>query len=150
MGEIASIQPREALPESASDPRVRQTLTLIKTLIASLPPADKDRFLQELTATIRPLTAPWAGEVLGAIVRLLPQQSNWTVAELKKKVDEEGVTASPKDVYNAMTYLARKGRIRRVGYGRYLVDGMMMATSDDFGGETAPHEDAYRTDRGTE
>ncbi|MBS0247396.1 MAG: hypothetical protein JSR61_12310 [Proteobacteria bacterium] len=94
--------------------------------------------------------APRAGEVLGTIIRLLPKQKAWSVAELKQHVDQAGVQATDKEIYNAVGYLTRKGRVRRVAYGRYLVDGMLVETADDFGGESSRHEDAYRVDRSSE
>ena len=78
-------------------------------------------------------------------MRLLPLQKSWTVEQLKQSIDEQGVSATPKEVYNAVAYLTRRGRITRVGYGRYLVDGMEVVTSDDLGGTSARHEDEYRT-----
>jgi predicted transcriptional regulator of viral defense system len=81
------------------------------------------------------MSGPRAGEVLGAIVRLLPQRESWTVAELKQTIDERGIPATPREVYNAVSYLARKGHIRRVGYGRYLIDGVPVVTADHLGGQ---------------
>jgi hypothetical protein len=125
-------------PDSVHDTdraRVEKTLDLVRTLLASLPEADRARFLRELTATIRPMSGPRAGEVLGAIVRLLPQRESWTVAELKQTIDERGIAATPREVYNAVSYLARKRHIRRIGYGRYLIDGVPVVTADQLGGQ---------------
>ena len=130
--------------ESAPDPdrlRVEKTLELIETLLSSLPKADRARFVRSLTATIKPMSGPRAGEVLGEIVRLLPQRQSWTVAELKQTIDERGITASPKEVYNAVSYLTRKGHIRRVGYGRYLIDGVPVVTADHLGGQPSITEE---------
>ena len=121
--------------QDAGQERVAKTLDLIRTLVASLPDPDKARFLRELTATIAPMSGARAGEVLGAIVRLLPQRPTWTVADLKRSIDERGISATPKEVYNAMSYLTRKGHIRRVGYGRYLIDGVPVVTADHLGGQ---------------
>jgi len=127
---------------SASDrDRVVKTLDLIRALLASLPDADRARFLHELTATIKPMSGPRAGEVLGAIVRLLPQRQSWTVAELKQTIDERGITATPREVYNAVSYLTRKGHIRRIGYGRYLIDGVPVVTADHLGGQPSITEE---------
>lgn len=145
---VAFIEPSNA--DSASDARSQQTLALIHTLIRSLPPAEQDRLRREFVGKMRTMAAPRAGEVLGTIVRLLPKQKAWSVAELRQRIDEVGVAATDKEIYNAVGYLARKGRVRRIAYGRYLVDGMLLQTADDFGGENARHEDAYRVDRSTE
>jgi hypothetical protein len=130
-----------------SDPHVQQLRATIKTMIGWLPPAEREQFLREISATLRPATNPKAGDVLATIVQLLPKQKTWTVAELKQRIDDRGVAATPKEVYNAVGYLARRGRITRVGYGRYLADGMEVVTSDDLGGASARHEDEYRTNR---
>jgi hypothetical protein len=81
------------------------------------------------------MSGPRAGEVLGAIVHLFPQRESWSVAELKQTIDDKGIMATPKEVYNAVSYLARKGHIRRVGYGRYLIDGIPVVTTEDMGGQ---------------
>ena len=116
-------------------------------LLSTLSPDVQDRVLTEWLAELRPISTPRAGDVLGTIVRLLPRQKDWTVDDLKKRIVEAGVGASSKEVYNAVGYLTRKGHIRRVGYGRYVVDGMEVITSDDFGGPNTRHEDAYRVNR---
>ncbi len=86
--------------------------------------------------------------MLGTIVRLLPERRDWTVEELKQEIDQQQVEASKKEVYNALGYLTRTGRIQRVGYGRYVVDGAELTTIDDLGLPSTRHEDEYRTDRG--
>lgn len=137
----------DAATRAEADPRVDQLRETIRTMIGWLPLEERDQFLRELSASIRPATNPKAGDVLATIVQLLPKQKTWTVAELKRQVDDRGVTATAKEVYNAVGYLARRGRITRVAYGRYLVDGMEIVTSDDLGGASARHEDEYRTNR---
>ena len=82
--------------DDTGDARVEQTLALIKTLVGSLPPRDRHQFLRDIADAVRPLSAPRAGEVLGAIVHILPQRKLWSVADLKKQIDEQGVSASAK------------------------------------------------------
>ncbi len=79
--------------------------------------------------------------MLGTIVRLLPDREEWTVADFKHEVASEGVEATTKEIYNALGYLTRKGHIRRVGYGRYLIDGGILITAEDLGGEPGRYED---------
>jgi len=88
--------------------RVEQTLVLVRTLIETLPPRAKEQFLQEIL-----LAAPH-GEVLRKVVQFLSTRKDFTIAELKQQI-----SASPKEIYNAVGYLTRKQHIRRVGYGRY-------------------------------
>jgi hypothetical protein len=105
----------------------------IKLLLSALPPAEQDRLLQEIIDAIRPIPAPRAGEVLGAIVRFLPRRRQWTVDDIKREVAALSIEAAPKEIYNSMGYLVRKGRVKRIGYGRYLVDGAELRSLDDLG-----------------
>lgn len=122
-------------------------LSAVRTLIGGLSHEERERLLSELTELLRPIPAPRAGDVLNAVVRLLPRRRDWTVEDLKKDIKARGIEASPKELYNAMGYLVRRGRIRRVGYGRYSVDGAELVTSDDLGGSSIRHEDEYRTNK---
>jgi hypothetical protein len=148
---MSKLGPIPASPQAASsasfDPRSENILSAVRTLIRGLSPAEQEGLLSELTEILRPIPAPRAGDVLSAVVRLLPKQRAWTVEDLKKDIKARGVEASPKEVYNALGYLVRKGRVRRVGYGRYIVDGIELVTSDDLGGASTRHEDEYRTNR---
>ncbi len=118
----------------------------IKALLKLLPPQERERVLREITETLRPFPAAKAEKVMGTIVRLFPRDKSWTVEELKEKIAESGIDARPKEVYNAVGYLARKGHIHRIGYGRYIIDGVEIITPDDLGGPSSRHEDGYRLD----
>jgi len=87
------------------------------------------------------MCGPMRGAVLGAVVQLLPRRTEWTVDGLKQEIAARGVEASAKEVYNSLGYLTRKKRIRRVGYGRYLIDGALLETADDLGLDPARDED---------
>jgi hypothetical protein len=141
---------KEAAAHAAPVARAENVVSAIKTLIAGLPHSEQERVLTELDKLIRPIHAPRAGDVLSAVVRLLPTRRDWKVEDLRRSIEAEQVEAAPKEVYNALSYLARKGRVRRVGYGRYIVDGAEVATVDDLGLPSTRHEDEYRTDKGTD
>jgi hypothetical protein len=79
--------------------------------------------------------------LLGAIVHFLPRQTSWTVEAIKQEVASQGIPATAKEIYNSLGYLTRKKRIRRVGYGRYLVEGGLLETADDLGLEPARDEE---------
>ena len=138
-------KPSDSQPLGA-DVSAQSVFDAIKTLVSGLSPDDRSRLLREITEIVVPIPAPRAGEVLGAIIRLLPSRKAWTIEELKQCVAERGVEAEAKEVYNAVGYLARKGHIRRVGYGRYVVDGVEVVTSEDLGGPSSRNEDGYRID----
>jgi hypothetical protein len=127
--------------EHQLDPRSAAILSTVRTLVAALSPAEQEQVFRQLTEMIRPIATPRAGDVLGSIVRLLPRRPDWTVSALKDTMEAEGIEATPKEIYNAISYLNRKGHIRRLGYGRYVVDGVEVVTADDLGGERDRHED---------
>jgi hypothetical protein len=136
-----------AFSSGSEDSRSDQFAEAIRVLLSPLSAQERDHVLRKVTEKLRPIPAPRAGEVLEAIVLALPQRRDWTVEELRETVQQHGVEASRKEVYNAIGYLTRKKHMRRIGYGRYVVDGTEIVTSDDLGGESSRHEDAYRVDR---
>jgi hypothetical protein len=81
------------------------------------------------------------GPIYDNIVQFLPKQREWDIRQAKAELDSRGVQAEKKDVQNVFGYLARDGRVRRVGRGRYLVNGTLLITSDDLGGEPTRCED---------
>ena len=133
--------PRESPSVASVDPRDGKLIDAIKLLLSTLPRDEQLRVLQELTREVQPISAPRAGGVLGTIVRWIPPKRQWTVEDAKRGVAEQGVSASPKEVHNAIAYLTRKRRIRRISYGLYMVDDEAVVTSDNLGGGPPPMED---------
>jgi len=127
--------------DAATDPRSREIAEEIAALLRTLSEPEQDRVLRMVTGAIRPIETPRAGEVLGTVVRLMKGGSQLTVDTVKRGVASEGVEATSKEIYNALGYLTRKGHVKRIGYGRYVVDGVGIVTSDDLGGEPARYED---------
>ncbi len=150
MSKIAPFPPRTSQPRSLTpdDQGFDALMGGIKAFVSLLSLDQQDRLLREVTEMIRPIPTTRAGEVLDMIARLLPERRDWTVSDVKQSVLKEGVNASSKEIYNALGYLNRKGHIRRVGYGRYVVDGVEVVTADDLGGENSRNEDCYREPRG--
>jgi hypothetical protein len=133
-----------SLVAAPDDPAVSQSEAIekaIKVLLNSLSPSEQEHVLQNITDASCLIPAPRAGEVLGTVVRLLPRKSEWTVEDIKHQIEAEGVKAGAKEVYNALGYLTRKGHVRRIGYGRYVIDGVVMTTTEDLGGEPARYDD---------
>jgi hypothetical protein len=127
--------------KAAAEQRAKSLASAIRTLIAELPAAEQEQLFAELRKKLRPISAPQAGDVLGAVVRLFPRQAEWTVEKLKEEVRQQGVPANDKQVYNAIGYLRRKGKIERVGHGRYMVEGALFETAEDLGiGPPTRHE----------
>lgn len=134
--------PRQ-VPQTANasmDAREESIVSTIRVLVNELPPEAQERVLTEIKEMIRPVSAPRGGEVLATIVRLFRKGDKWTVEGLKQAISERGVEASAREIYNALGYLTRKKKIQRVGYGRYIVDGVGVVTADDLGGAPSRHE----------
>jgi hypothetical protein len=142
---MSELQRKSLGPDKASVPEqhVDSVLVATKTLLAALPPDEQQRVLAELRKLFRPAGTPLrsgASDVLAQIVRLLPEKRTWTVEQIKQRVEASGVSAEPKAIYNALTYLKRRNDIVHHGYGRYSVDGNYFVTSEEAGGVPTPHE----------
>lgn len=129
-----------AAEEAQSDALAEKRFAAIAELIRTLKPEDQQRLARELNDMLGASMRP-PGVVLSLVRKLLPQQPEWTVAELKKNVDQHGLNASAKELYNVLGYLTRKRQVTRIAYGRYLVGGYPVETADDLGGERGRHED---------
>jgi hypothetical protein len=141
MPEVAEIVPTlDPKADAQLKTRHQTIISTIKVLFGELPFAEQRRLLAELTEILRPIPAPRAGDVLGVLIHLLPKRAGWTVHDLKEAVGQHGIEATPKEIYNALSYLTRKRKIQRTGYGRYAIEGMQVITSDDLGGPPSRHE----------
>lgn len=60
-----------------------------------------------------------ATPVTQAVAELLPQQAEWSVRALMAALTGMEVQARSKEVYNALGYLTRTRKARKLGYGRY-------------------------------
>jgi RNA polymerase III transcription factor (TF)IIIC subunit HTH domain len=137
----AVLPPTSGQDDAAERQRAQALATAVRTLIAELPAAEQERLLDELRKRLRPISVPQAGDVLETIVRLFPKRPEWTVENLREKVEQEGIAVNAKQVYNALGYLRRKGKIQRVGHGRYIVGGGLLETTEDLGvGPPTRHE----------
>ncbi|MGO7116265.1 hypothetical protein [Rhizobium leguminosarum] len=112
----------------------------------NVPQESREAILAAISEYVRPIPVERAGDVLGTVVRFVQRKQEVTVEDVKEAVREAGLDVAPKEVYNAIGYLTRKGHMRRVGYGRYIIDGVEFVTSDDFGGAPSRHEDGYKID----
>jgi hypothetical protein len=117
-----------------------QKVLLIRTLLHSLSAETRAALLKEFAAEAADTSGSPTG-VLATVIRLFPPNHPVTVAELRRAVEDHGLDAEPKEIYNAISYLSRTGALKRTGYGRYRTsDGMEISTTDDFGGELHRYE----------
>ena len=122
--------------DGEQDARSAGVIKAIWTLLDTLPPAERQRVQQQIADFSPPSAPKKGGDVLGVVLKLIPKRGDWLIEDLKKKVLERTEYTKPKEIYNAVGYLARRGYIRRISYGRYLTeDGQYFVTSDDCGGQ---------------
>ncbi len=102
------------------DAHAESIVNAVKALLAGLSPEQHER----VRAKIFPNnSSPRAGEVLGTILKLVPRDRPFTIDDVKKSVEAEGIQATAKAIYNSLGYLTRKHRITRIGHGRYMIEG---------------------------
>jgi hypothetical protein len=140
MADIVPLPKTEGTTEAVDANRQRY-VDAIRLLLSAVPPDEQERILDEIKEWTRSLSAPKAGRLLGTIMQFLPRRVSWTVEAIKQEVASQGIPATAKEIYNSLGYLTRKKRIRRVGYGRYLVEGGLLETADDLGLEPARDEE---------
>lgn len=62
-----------------------------------------------------------SGEVLGNVIRLLNKDParRWKIQEIQDNLKREGSQQDTKSIYNAVSYLAKIGRLQRISRGIY-------------------------------
>ena len=124
---------------AVSEERLSALKSLIKTTLSR---EEQELLVRYLSEIVGPVNQPRRGDVVSLIASIIPHRKDWTVGDIKQSViQEHGVPASSKEIYNAIGYLSHTGQLKRVAYGQYIFNGVMMTTSEDFGGETDRHED---------
>ena len=89
--------------------------------------------------------------MLRVMAATILQQRRWSAKEVRDAVLAKGIAATPKQVYNAIGYFRRKGYVRQIAYGHYVVEGIGagIVTPDDLGVEPRIEDDLKQT-RATE
>jgi hypothetical protein len=140
MVQLASINSADDHPADSplDDAHAESVISAIKALLAGLSPDQQER----VRAKIFPNnSSPRAGEVLGTILKLVPRDRPFTIEDVKKSVEAEGIQATAKAIYNSLGYLTRKHRITRIGHGRYIIDGAELTTLEEIEGAGPPTRD---------
>jgi hypothetical protein len=131
----------DAAGNALDDAHAESVVTAFKALLAGLSPEQQERVRAALFKSFPQNSTPRAGQVLGTILKLVPRDRAFTIDEVKKSIEAEGIQATVKAIYNALGYLTRKHKIQRIGHGRYSIGGMPVVTSDELGGEPSRDEE---------
>lgn len=103
--------------------RIAAYVGMLRGAINSIPLADRAEVFEQVS-DLAPAKPPQRGKaVLENVVELFKQKTEWRAADAVTELMTRGITDDPKKVYSALTYLSGMKVIRRLGYGRYLVEG---------------------------
>lgn len=108
-----------------ADVRVAELSILVRNLLGILQPEQRQKY--EVSA--RDLGAGEqqpvkVGPVYDNIVSLFSSHSNkkqWTANEVQAALASRNESIAPKSVYNVLNYMEKRGRLRRISRGRYLI-----------------------------
>lgn len=123
------------------DERDAAVMRAVLTLLDTLPEARRQLVLQKLSNSSKPVSTRKSSEVTGIVLKFIQNKKSWSVNEVKNEILQHHADTNPKDIYNTVNYLAKTGRIKRVGHGRYMIDGNLVVSSDAFGEEPFRNDD---------
>ncbi|MFC5554095.1 hypothetical protein [Methylobacterium iners] len=127
--------------DEQDDARDAAVMKAVLTLLDTLPEARRRSVLQRLSANSKPISGRKSGEVMGIVIDFIRDKRSWSVSEIKEEVLQHHSETNPKEIYNTINYLAKTGRIKRIGYGKYMVDGNLVISADQFSEEPFPNDD---------
>ena len=130
-----------AAPTDLDEERDAAVMKAVMTLLDTLPEARRQIVMQKLSSSAKPIAARKASDMMGIVLSFIKQKQSWSVSQIKKEILQQHSNTDPKEIYNTVNYLAKSGRIRRVGYGKYVIDGNLVVSSDALGENPFPNDD---------
>jgi hypothetical protein len=115
---------RARAEKDAAESRLSRFAETIQLFLANLPPDAQPEFLKRFQE-IRDGVQQRGGEVFNNVVALFKRdhRPEWTISAIQTELEKTGAAPEPKALSNAVLYLAKTGRLRRVGRGQYIVEG---------------------------
>ena len=107
-----------------ADARVAELTNLIRSLLAFLPKEQAVTYANAIRQqVIGEQRLSHAGPVHEKVVKLFAgsQKREWTTLAVQEALENQGAEADPKAVHNVLNYLNKKGRLRRISRGRYVI-----------------------------
>jgi hypothetical protein len=107
----------------AANARLNRFGETIQLLLAGLPELDRSELARKFDE-IRSGVQARGGEAFNNVVALFKRdnRAEWTARSILSELEKAGAAAEPKAVSNAVMYLTKIGRLRRVGRGQYIVE----------------------------
>jgi predicted transcriptional regulator of viral defense system len=113
--------------ESNAEKRTAVLIDLARNLIAILPPPERAVYSRRLSEMrIKPPSETRGTPTYDNVVALLAHSDvkPVNVVVVQNELNQRGVVADKKSVHNSLNYLARKGRLKRIARGHYIVRDM--------------------------
>lgn len=103
--------------------RLNRFVETIQIVLASLPTSARTEYGRRFEQVKNGL-APKGGDAFNNVIWLFQKEPErvWTTPEVKEALEEAGRPfANQKALSNAISYLERSGRLKRVGWGQYIL-----------------------------
>jgi hypothetical protein len=120
----------------AATSRLNRFAETIQLLLAGIPEPERSELTCKF-AEIQSGVQSRGGEVFNNVVALFKRdhRPEWTIPAIQSALERDGTPPEAKALSNAVLYLAKTGRLRRVGRGQYIVEesgaGIQMDGPDD-------------------
>ena len=121
----------------ASESRMARFVDTIEIFLQTLPDNERREYKRRFDQIRSGVSSHnRGGEVFGNVIALFKQdrRAEWTIPEVQTSLEGRGTAPDTKALYNAIAYLAKTGRLRRVSRGRYLVTDFGTGVETDLEG----------------
>lgn len=95
-----------------------QTLKAVMLLVDTLNERQREILRQRLRATTKPANGDLT-QIVADVVTGEPRI--WPMEDIRAAVEQRAPGHEPKQLYNSLSYLAKRGHLRRFGQGQYGV-----------------------------
>jgi hypothetical protein len=108
----------------AATARLSRFAETIQLILAGLSEPDRGELARKFEE-IQSGVQNRGGEVFNNVVALFKRdrRPEWTIPAIQSELEKAGAAPEPKALSNAVLYLAKIGRLIRVGRGQYIVEG---------------------------
>jgi hypothetical protein len=114
--------------------RAEELFRLISLLTAALPMERRSLYAERAGALRRPTHQARGSATFENVVELFAkdERREWSAPEVQQALIARGTPATdPDQVSNVLHYLARKGRLKRISRGRYVIIGYGVGIEGD-------------------
>src|ERR1043165_8514179 len=108
MIDLTHAPPGQLADDSLDEAVAESVVAAFNGLLSKLSSEQQNLVRSKIGVPVANSDAPRAGQVLGRILQFVPRDRPFTVKEVKQKIEQDGIQATAKAIYNAIGYLTRK------------------------------------------